>query len=187
MRIITLIITLFTLFCLTSSFQCNKCRSGDLRLDNTRSWFPLKGKTSLPFFDNAGVLANFNLLVKDTSEIIFNECGESYNAESIKTTLYLNATKTDSIHFSLNSNGWLCMYARSGNNPDIGMCNVFGQVKAGIVAKRFYNLTVGARSYQEVILLLQSPGLPGNIDSVFIANNVGIVGFNYSTKKFTLQ
>jgi hypothetical protein len=187
MRLSILTIIVGLIFCLTSSFQCNKCRTADIKLDDTRSWFPLKGKTSLPFFDNTGILANFNLVVKDTSEIIFNECGESYNAESIKTTLYLNATKTDSIHFSLNSNGWLCMYARSGNNPDIGMCNVFGQVKAGIVAKRFYNLTVGARSYQEVILLLQSPGLPGNIDSVFIANNVGIVGFNYLTKKFTLQ
>jgi hypothetical protein len=187
MRINTLTITLFALFCLTASFQCNKCRTGDLKLDNTRSWFPLKGKTSLPFFDNTGFLTNFNLLVKDTSEVFFNDCGEPYNAESLKTTLYLNTTKTDSIHFSLNSNGWLCMYATSGNNPDMGMCNVFGQTKAGIVAKRFYNLPVGARSYQEVILLLHSPGLPGNIDSVFIANNVGIVGFNYSTKKFTLQ
>lgn len=187
MRIIQLTITLFALFCLTSSFQCNKCRRVDLKLDSTRSWFPLKGKIFLPFFDNTGVLTNFNLLVKDTSEVVFNECGESYNVESLKTSLYLNTTKTDSIHFSLNSNGWLCMNARSGNNPDIGMCNVFGQVKSGVVAKRFYNLTVGARSYKEVILLLQSPGLPGNIDSVFIANNVGIVGFNYSSKKFTLQ
>jgi hypothetical protein len=187
MRTYKLTITLFALFCLTASFQCGKCRTGDIKLDNTRSWFPLKGKTSLPFFDNTGFLTNFGLLVKDTSEVFFNDCGDSYNAEYLKTTLYLNSTKTDSIHFSLNSNGWLCMNATSGNNPDMGMCNVFGQTQTGIVAKRFYNFPVGVRSYQEVILLIHSPGLAGNIDSVFIANNIGIVGFNYSTKKFTLQ
>jgi hypothetical protein len=187
MRINKLTITLFVLFFLTASFQCNKCRTSDIKLDNTRSWFPLKGKTSLPFFDNTGFLTNFNLLVKDTSEVVFNDCGASYNAEYLKTTLYLNTTKTDSIHFSLSPGGWLCMYVTSGNNPDMSMCNVFGQTQAGIVAKRFYNFTVGVRSYQEVILLNHSPGLAGNIDSVFIANNVGIVGFNYSAKKFTLQ
>ena len=187
MRINILTITLYATFCLTASFQCNKCKTGDIKLDNTRSWFPLKGKTSLPFFDNTGFLTNFNLRVIDTTEVAVNDCGNPYNYEYLKTTLYLNTTKTDSIHFNLSSSGWLCMNATSGNNPNIEMCNVFGQTQAGVIAKRLYNHAVGGRSYQEVILLLHNQGLLDNIDSVFIANNVGIVGFKYSTKKFTLQ
>ena len=182
-----LTILLFATFCLTTSFQCKKCRTADIKLDNTRSWFPLKGITSLSFVDEIGTMINFNLRVIDTTEVALNDCGDSYRYEYLNTSLYLNPTKTDSIHFSLASSGWLCMRATSGNNPNIAMCNVFGQTQEAKIAKRLYNFTVGGKSYPELILLIHNEGFVNNIDSVFIANNVGIVGFKYLTKKYTLQ
>jgi hypothetical protein len=187
MRLSILTIIVGLIFCLTSSFQCNKCRTADIKLDDTRSWFPLKGRTTLTFLDNNGTSIDFSLRVIDTTEVELNDCGDSYRYEYLNTSLYLNTAKTDSIHFSLASSGWLCMKATSGNNPNIAMCNVFGQTQEGKIAKRLYNYSVGRRNYQEVILLFHNQGFQNNIDSIYIANNVGIVGFKYSTKTFALQ
>ncbi len=158
-----------------------------MRLDDTKSWLPLKGRTQLSFLDNTGSVRTFNLRVVDTTETAFNECGNSYKYEYINATLYLNQSMTDSIHFSLGSGSWLCMRTMSNNSPNIAMCNVFGQTKQGVIAKRLSNYPVGTRTYQEVILLLHSPVYSDNIDSVFIANHVGIVGFKYSGNKYSLQ
>ena len=179
---LTLLILLFV-FCLTTSFQCNKCRTGDVHLDATRSWLPQKGITQLTFVDKVGSLTNFKLQAVDTIEIAINqECGTSYRYDYITTSLYLNPTMSDSIYFSLSSGGWLCIRALSGTIY-INMCNVFGQTKEGVIAKKLSNQRIGDRTYQEVILLLHNPGLSDNIDSIFIANNVGIVGFKYANEK----
>ena len=182
-----MILTSLFAFILTSSFQCQKCGTGTLSLDDTKSWLPLKGKTQLAFFDNLGSLTNFPLKVIDTTETSLNDCGAPFRYEYIKATLYLNQTSTDSIHFSLASSGWLCMQAWSNNNPNVSMCNVFGQTKEAVVAKKLSNYPVGNRTYSEVILLLSSPALTNNIDSIFIANRTGIVGFKYANKTYTLQ
>lgn len=187
MKTNTAILTLLFIFCLTSSFQCQKCGTGTLRVGDTKSWFPLKGRTQLSFFDNSGSLTNFALRVVDTTETALNDCGEAYRYEYIKSTLYLNQGLTDSIHFSLSSSGWLCMNAWSNNNPNVSMCNVFGQTKEGRVAKRLSSYTVGNSTYPEAILLLSSPALTNNIDSVVIANHAGIVGFKYANKTDALQ
>ena len=181
------ILTLLFVYCLTTSCQCNNCGTGTLRLDGTKSWFPLKGQTQLSFIDNTGTATNFKLHVVDTTETATNDCGDPYKYEYITTSLYLNQSMTDSIHFSLASNGWLCMRATSGNNFNISMCDVFGQTKEGIIAKRLSNHSAGNKTYQEVILLLHNPGYSDNIDSVIIANNTGIVGFKYVNKKYALQ
>jgi hypothetical protein len=182
------ILFLSLLYCLTTSLQCNKCHTGDLHLDATKSWFPLKGKTQLTFRDDAGNSTDLKLHVVDTTEIATNpDCGTSYRYEYITTSLYLNPAKSDSIFFSLASNGWLCMNATTGNNQNIVMCNVFGQTKEGIIARRLYNQTIGSRTYAETILLLHNQGFSDNIDSVFIANNAGIVGFKYATRRYSLQ
>jgi hypothetical protein len=179
--------SILILYCLTTSFQCNKCKVGDLHLDGTRSWLPLKDKKQLTFLDNSGSLTNFSLQVIDTTETSYSECGDSYKYEYIKTSLFLNTSMTDSIHFILGSGGWLCMTATSNNTPNITMCNVFGQTKEGIIAKKLSNYSIGNKNYQEVILLLHNPGYSNNIDSVFIANNVGYVGFTYLNKRYFLQ
>lgn len=188
MKITFTIAILPFIYCLTTSLQCNKCRQGDLHLDATRSWFPLKGRTELVFVDNTGAVTDFKLHVVDTTETAINqECGTSYKYQYITTTLYLNPNMTDSIWFSLGSGAWLCMRAMTGNYPNIAMCNVFGETREGRIAKRLSNQTLGSRTYREVILLLHNEGYSDNIDSVFIANNVGIVGFKYANSQFVLQ
>jgi hypothetical protein len=183
----TILILLFV-FCLASSFQCNKCRTSDLHLDATKSWFPLKGRTQLTFADETSNLTDFKLHVVDTTEVAVNqECGTSYKYDYITTTLYLNPSRSDSIFFSLASGGWLCMRAMTGNNRNIVMCNVFGQTKEGIIAKRFSNQTIGSKTYPETILLFQNQAYSANIDSIFIANNTGIVGFKYVNKRYALR
>jgi hypothetical protein len=188
MKLIILTIIILLTFTLTSSFQCNKCKPADIKLDNTtKSWFPFNGKTTLPFLDRNGAVVNFSLRVIDTTEVAKNYCGDSYRFEYLNISLYLNPAKTDSIHFNLASSGWLCMRATSENNPNIELCNMFGQAQEGKIAKRLYNYPVGGRNYPEVILIRHNQGFLDNIDSVYIANNVGIVGFKYSLEKFTLQ
>ena len=183
-----LIIFLSLIFCLTTSLQCNKCHTGDLHLNSTKSWFPLKGKTQLTFLDSVGNLTNFRLKVIDTTETAINqECGTSYNYDFITTSLYLNQSMTDSVFFSLASGGWLCMTAYSNNNPNMTICNIFGQTKEGVIAKNLSNYPVGNKTYKEAILILHNRGYSDSIDSVFIANNVGIVGFKYFNKHYTLQ
>lgn len=181
------VIVLLSLFCLTTSFQCNNCSTGTLRLDQTKSWIPLKGKTQLRFLDNSNNVVDFQLKVVDTTETAANDCGDFYKYEYIKASLYLNQSRTDSIHFSLASAGWLCMNALSSGNVNLSMCNVFGQTKEGTIAVRKSNYRVGSRSYTEAIVLLSSPGYSNNVDSVIIANNVGIVGFRYGNTSYALQ
>lgn len=187
MNIFTAIAALLLVFCLSTSFQCQQCGTKTLRLDNTKSWLPLKGRTQLSFSDNTGNTRDFRIRVVDTIETALNDCSQPFQYEYLHATLYLNQSSTDSIHFSLSSGGWLCMLAISNNEPNIAMCNVFGQTKAAQVAKRLANFQVGSTIYPEAILLLSSPALTNNIDSVVIANNKGIVGFRYANNNYTLQ
>jgi hypothetical protein len=170
------------------SFQCHKCKPANLYLDETRSWLPLKGQTQLTFLDDNGNPAIFKLHVVDTTEIAIDpDCGTPVSYQYITTSLYLNPTMTDSIFFSLSSGGWLCMRAMTGNIPNISMCNVFGQTKEAINAKKLSDYLVGTRRYHELILLLHNPSLANNIDSIFLANNVGIVGLKYLNNHYSLQ
>lgn len=186
MKITTVISALFLLYFMTTSFRCQKCVSGTMSIGDSKTWLPLKGKTQLSFVDNSGSMTSFPLKVVDTTEAGLNDCGELLRYEYINTTLYLNPTFTDSIHFSLSSNGWLCMRASSNNNVNVSMCNVFGLAKEGSVAKKLTNYTVGSKTYPEAILLLSSPVYSNNIDSIIIANHIGIVAFTYSNSKYLL-
>ena len=185
----TLIILAYAmLYCITISFQCHKCKTANLYLDETRSWFPLKGQTQLTFLDDNGNAATFKLRVVDTTEIAIDPvCGTPVSFQYITTSLYLNPSMADSIYFSLSSGSWLCMQAMTGNIPNISMCNVFGQTKEGTAAKKISDYLVGTRTYHELILLLHNPTLANDIDSIFLANNVGIVGFKYLNNHYSLQ
>lgn len=184
----TVIIFLIFTYILNLSFECKTCRNRNLYLDDTKSWFPIKGKTQLTFIDNLGNSTVFKLHVVDTTATaIDQECGAITNYQYINSSLYLNSNKTDSIYFTLGSSAWLCVRAYSNNNPNITMCDVFGQTKEGIIAKRLSNYHLRNKIYPEVILLIHNQGYSDNIDSVFIANKVGIIGLNYFNKKYVLQ
>ena len=184
---LNLTIFLLLLYCLTTSLQCHNCSTKPLRLGSTRSWFPLKGKTQLTFVDSSNSPHLFKLKVVDTTETAINDCGDSYEYQYINTSLYLNADKTDSIYFTLGSGDWLCMQVYSSGAPNILMCNVFGQTKEGLIAKSLNNYTIGTHQYKDIVLTMHNEGYSDNIDSVFIANNAGIVGFKYAGKTYSLQ
>ncbi len=48
-------------------------------------------------------------------------------------------------------------------------------------------LNVGNRTYHEVLLIKHNEGYSNSIDSLFLANDTGIVGFNYFGEKYILQ
>ena len=182
------ILSLLLLFSLTTSLQCHNCSTKPLRLGSTKSWFPLKGKTQLTFIDGMSNPHVFSLKVIDTTEMAYNEeCDNSYQYQYINTSLYLNSDKTDSIYFTLGSGDWLCMNALSNDSTNISICNVFGETKEGLVAKSLNDYTIGNRKYKDVVLTIHNQGFSDNIDSVFIANNAGIVGFKYAGKTYSLQ
>jgi hypothetical protein len=159
-----------------------------LTLGESRSWFPLKGKSSLTFLDSSGILTIFSIRVIDTTEIAMNpKCGTSYQYDFITTSLYLNLNKTDSISFTLSSSNWLCMTSYSNSNIDMSICNIFGETKEGIFAKNLSDYPIGNIVYHQAILILHEPGNSNSIDSIFIANNHGIVGFKYLGRQYTLK
>jgi hypothetical protein len=183
------IINLLFFFCLTTSFQCEeKCKPSDVRLDHSRSWFPLKGKTQLRFVDESNNVTNFRISVLDTLETTVLYCDAVRTYESINATLFLTPGNNDQvIVFRLNPPNTLTVDAYTIGLPFFSVKNVFNSANQGVHAKRFFNYTVGNRNYAEVILLLQNPKTSCPIDSIILANNVGIVGFNNYAKKYTLQ
>lgn len=168
--------------------SCNPCHKGNLHLNSTKNWFPLKNQTRLDFLDGAGNMTTFSLKVIDTTETTINQnCGTTYSYDFINTTLYLNQAMTDSIFFTLGSAGWLCMQAYSNNNPNMTICNIFGEAKDGIIAKSLSHYSIGNKTYDDAILIFHNQGYSDSIDSVYIADHAGIVGFNYYGKNYTLK
>jgi hypothetical protein len=179
------IILLLLSFAMTSSWTCCKPVEKDLMLDKSRSWLPLKGRTQLFFIDESGQPVTFSLRVIDTIENRSTRCSE-YKAEYIDATLYLNPTRSDSIYFHLEPPNFLLLKAYSGNLPTVDVGDVLNYKRQGLIEK-FTNYNLGNRTYNEVILTLPYPSNLRIIDSVYIANNYGIVGFKYLDKKYTLQ
>lgn len=177
---------LLLLYCLTS-FQCNYCQKKPLLLGSTKSWFPLKGKTGLTFLDNAGYAHIFDMKVTDTTEIRPDECGNSYQYQYINASLYLNADKTDSIYFNLTPSDYLCIQVISDSVYNVSLCDVFENANHRSTANRMSNRTIGNNAYKDVILIVHNSGFPDNIDSIFIADNAGIVGFKYQEMNYSLR
>ena len=186
---IELIILLF-IFCLTASLQCQKdCIDHDYKLDISRSWLPFKGKTQLPFLGESGNLINFNIKVSDTTLTLENGCDVATHIyESIHAAIFINPIdSSDIITFSLNPPHSLIVDTYSDSFPSFYIKDVFKDADEGKIAKRISNYIVGNRTYAEAILLFQNPKTSCPIDSIILANNVGIVGFNNFAKKYTLQ
>lgn len=190
MKLLNLFIILILIHITTSSTQCRKCITNDLRLDNSRTWLPLKGKTQLIFLDRNGQMKNFSLHVIDTIETAQNlECSSTYNYEYIKATLYLNTSKTDLISLQLASPSSLSIRANTDTSFNIGIRGFLNQASSneGHFKTRLYNYNIGNRTYSEVLLVKHNPGSSDSIDSLFLANGTGIIGFNYLNQKYILQ
>ena len=184
-----LILILLFAFCITSSFQCEeKCVPSELRLDSSKEWLPLKGQTQLPFLDKSNILNNFRINVRDTLIHNVAPCGAIRIYENIDVILYPDTSNTtEIIIFRLNPPNLLKVSGFSNALSIFSNKDVFKTANEGQVAKKLNNYRVGSRSYPEVILLFQNPKTSSPFDSIILARNVGIVGFNHFSKKYTLQ
>lgn len=182
----TLICLLFILISITI-FKCGKCPGGGhLHLKST-SWLPVKGKSQLTFVDSANNTSIFPFKGVDTTGTGRNRCGNTFLIDYITATLYLDSSAQDSIYFSLSTGSWLCLQARSNNNFNMGYCNIFDKSSGDTLVKRLSNFRIGNNSYSDVLLIVHNPGTPDTIDSIFLANNTGLVGFKYYGKHYALK
>ncbi len=156
-------------------------------LGKEKSWLPAVGNRELMFTDNGNNTHVFRINAIDKTELVVNECDENYQIQYIKTTLYLNDARTDSIHLALRSSNWLCLNAYSKGEPNIVMCDIFAKSGQGKSAKRLSNVNIGNHQYPDVILLLHNEGYSNGIDSLFIADRSGIVGFQYDGVNYVLE
>lgn len=185
------------LFVFISSFKCKECADiPSTQLDDSRNWFPLKGKTVLNYVTDNGTPRQFPALVIDTT-IQFNLCnnglGSSFSEESIRVQLFLDSItgtpgNTQFITSELSRvnelnvvatttspavphDRWNNIFSRAGNDQNIIPLN---------------NYRLNNTTYPQVILL-KSANLNPLIDSIFLAKNHGIVGFKYKGVKYALQ
>lgn len=169
---------------------CVKCRKGDLRLDYSRSWLPLKGKTQLTFLNEVGQPQNFQVHVIDTLQSYADSvCNLIHKVEYIQVSLYLNMQKTDSIFIQLASPSSLSIRAFTDTSFNIGIGGFLTGYAGshGNFQDRLRNFNNGNKTYGEVLLIKHAEGYSDSIDSLFLANGTGIIGFNYLNKKYILQ
>ena len=187
MNLRPVLLILFILTCVTTSFQCNKCTRNDIYVNGTKSWVPLRGTTPIAFVDDLGTVTNFPIRGLDTTVVNTTDCGDTYNYQYITNTLYLNAAKTDSIYFNLSNIANLLGRAISNDMFAFSMWDVLGKAKQGTQAKNFTRFTVNNKTFNDVILIFRNDYAPAAIDSVMIANNVCIVGFHYYGRRYARQ
>jgi len=183
-----IILAFLFILCITSSFQCSYCDTTDRYLDGSKSWVPLRGTTQLAFEDNLGDVKKFTAIGLDTIPLNTNDCGDTYKYQYINNTLYLNEGRTDSIYFNLFNTNHLNGRAVSNNMFSYSMWDMHGKAKEGKEAQKMARYTVGSKTYNEVILFFNNNRYsPNTLDSVIIANNVGVVGFTYYGKRYHLK
>jgi len=187
MRIQVIIIALMFIYLSTTSFQCSKCHVKDMYIDGSRSWLPQRGTLQLPFVDDAGNVINFIARGVDTTVVNTTDCSDTYNYEYITNALYLNAARTDSIYFSLLNRGVLEGTASSNNTYCFSMFDIFGKAREGVQAKNLFNCTAGNKTYKQGIMVFRNEYFAGELDSVILANNAGIVAFKYYGRHYSLQ
>lgn len=174
---------------LSATTCSSECPRGNLRLDNgSRNWLPLKEKKQLTFVNQSGSAINYSIHVIDTLQPYVKQldCSGEYAYEYINVDLYLNTAKTDSIHCTMASGSSLSLWAVSNNKPSMTYGNLLGQSNSTSLKTRFSTLTLGNRSYSDV-LLATSMISNSEVDSVYIAYNYGLVGFTYQNQKYVLK
>lgn len=175
---------------LSATTCSNECPREDLKLDSgSRSWLPLKGKTQLVFTTQSGVATSFVLKVVDTLQAYSKlvDCSGNYFYEYINTDLYLNTARTDSIHCAMASASHLTLIAYSDNKYSMGYGSLLSPSSSASSKTRYASLKIGNRTYSDVILATSLFGDGNTVDSIYLAYNYGVVGFNYHKKKYFLR
>jgi hypothetical protein len=190
MRTSNLILFLFLIFAIVTFISCVKCRKGDMRLDESRSWLPLKGKTELTFLNRNAQSKSFALHVIDTLQIFTDStCNMQHKVEYIQVSLYLNSQRTDSIFIQLSPPSSLFVRAFTDTSFNMGIGGFLTGYGGshGNFKDRLYNYNNGNKIYQEALLIKHAEGSSDSIDSLLLARNAGIIGFNYLGEKYILE
>ena len=69
MKFKMIVLTLLSIYCFTTSFQCSKCHMKDMYLGGSKSWLPRRETAQLAFVDNAGNVTNFTIQGLDTTVV----------------------------------------------------------------------------------------------------------------------
>ena len=188
---------LLVLFIFNSSWQCQECIDRpSTQLDDSRNWFPLKGKTAIDYVSSNGTPRSFSVKVSDTT-YRFEQCvskGSYYSYEYIKIQLLLDRLPDsicnvcyDDIDLNLGNVNDLYVTTFAGSpNPRVHRWyNVFSQAQNNPNIITLNNYRLNNTTYPQVILL-KSADLNPLIDSIFLARNYGIAGFKYKGVRYTL-
>ena len=175
---------------LSATTCSSECPRGDLRLDSgSRRWLPLKGKTQLVFTTRSGVATSFVLRVVDTLQAYSKlaDCSGNYFYEYINADLYLNTAKSDSIHCAMASASHLTLIANSDSKYSMGYVSLLSPLSSSSSETRYVSLKIGNRTYSDVILATSLVSDGNTVDSIYLAYNYGVVGFNYHKEKYFLR
>jgi hypothetical protein len=161
-----------------------------MRLDGSRSWLPLKGKTQLTFLNRNAESKTFALHVIDTLQAFTDSmCNLMHKVEYIQVSLYLNTSRTDSIFIQLAPPSSLSIRAFTDTSFNMGIGGFLTGYAGshGNFKDRLYNYNNGNKIYPEVLLIKHADGYSDSIDSLFLGKNAGIIGFNYLGEKYILK
>ena len=185
---------LLLLFIFNSSWQCQECIDRpSTKLDDSRNWFPLKGKTSIDYVSSNGTIRTFPVRVVDTTNT-YEQCvskGTYYSMEKIEVHLTIDTTlgTYNSISFGLSNVYELYVqgtYDSTFPYPKFDRWyNVFSRAGKDMYVIALNNYRLNNTTYPRVIIL-KSAYLNPILDSIILARNYGIAGFKYKGVRYAL-
>lgn len=182
---------LFLILTIHASFQCNECVDRpSTKLDDSRNWFPLKGKTAIDYVSSNGTIRTFPVRVVDTTNT-YEQCvstGTYYSKEKIDVHLILDTTsgRYQFIGFYLGNIYDLYVQGTSDTTaPYDRWFNVFSRAGNDMYVIALNNYRLNNTTYPRVIIL-KSAYLNPMLDSIILARNYGIAGFKYKGVRYAL-
>lgn len=186
---------LFLILTIHESFQCNECVDRpSTKLDDSRNWFPLKGKTAIDYVSSNGTIRTFPVRVVDTTNT-YEQCvsrGTYFSTEKIDVYLTLDTTlgTYNYIYFGLGNVYDLYVQGTSDTTfpyPYFDRWfNVFSRAGKDMYVIAQNNYRLNNTTYPRVIIL-KSAYLNPMLDSIILARNYGIAGFKYKGVRYALQ
>ena len=186
---------LLLLFIFNSSWQCQECIDRpSTKLDDSRNWFPLKGKTAIDFVSSNGTIRTFPVRVVDTTNT-YEQCvstGTYYSKEKIDVHLTLDTTSGSYQYIGFYLGNVYDLYVQGTYDstapyPNYDRWfNVFSRAGNDMYVIALNNYRLNNTTYPRVIIL-KSAYLNPLLDSIILARNYGIAGFKYKGVRYALQ
>jgi hypothetical protein len=187
MKTIHLALTLLMCFIMFSAMQCRKeCNSGSIMLNDSKSWLPVPGTTTPIFQKDNG--ENDTLLLKAEDTLSMYGSVYEYSPDCMIDQrimfLYLNANQEDYIYFKLSDVDKLFLTSKVNGTTPILHNDVMSLIKEQHYVTYSTKTTIGSHNYNEVLLIKAKTST--TLDSIYLARNVGVVGFKYKQVHYTL-